>query len=240
MSVEERSIEEAPPRTRRCRVCSMDINAASARCPYCGTTQFRYRRIVGWRSLLLCLVLVAAAVLITRAVVDSENGSLRYFFYSNDSLSALYPVGYQTELLTSQHGTAVAGFMNPGQASDAEAIKAILHEGGTPHSRMDALNATLARTTGVARSTAGPTQIILPGGQTAWTVLYTLDHAFYEVVAFGSCGNSIGVTVTISSTSYSQLSDLATVLPQNAQPKCDGPAFSNRDRADPDVPLASR
>jgi hypothetical protein len=232
--------EEAPPRTRRCRVCSMEINAASARCPYCGTSQFRYRRIVGWRFLLACLVTLAAAVLITRAVVDSENDSPRYFFYATDSLSALYPVGYETEPLTSQHGTAVAGFVNPGQAGDSETVKAILGEGGTPQSRMVALDASLAKTPGVARSTAGPTQIILPGGQTAWTVLYTLDHAYYEAVSFDSCGTSVGVTVTISSTSYVDLAELARVLPQNAQPKCDGAAFSNRDRADPDVPLASR
>jgi hypothetical protein len=237
---DEELTEEAPPRTRRCRVCSMEINAASARCPYCGTSQFRYRRIVGWRFLLACLVTLAAAVLITRAVVDSENDSLRYFFYATDSLSALYPVGYEIEPLTSQHGTAVAGFVNPGQAGDSETVKAILDQGGTPQSRMVALNASLAKTPGVARSTAGPTQIILAGSETAWTVLYTLDHAYYEVVSFDSCGTSIGVTVTISSTSYAELTELARVLPQNAQPKCDGAAFSNRDRADPAVPLGSR
>ena len=38
------------PRTRTCRRCAVEINAASARCPYCGARQLKHQPILGWRG----------------------------------------------------------------------------------------------------------------------------------------------------------------------------------------------
>ena len=67
MSVEELIAQE--PRTRPCRRCAVEINAASARCPFCGARQFKRQPILGWWGALVCLILVAAAVVVTRQIV---------------------------------------------------------------------------------------------------------------------------------------------------------------------------
>jgi RNA polymerase subunit RPABC4/transcription elongation factor Spt4 len=234
MSTEQEAIEA--PRTRTCRTCSVEINAASARCPYCGSRQFKHRPLIGWGGLLVCLIAVAVAVFVTRAVVQAANSGLRYVSYRSADLTALMPSGYQDLLLASQHGTAIAGFANPTDATEMETVKAKLHAGGSPQSRTLALAASLRNTVGVARGYLGP--VTFAGGQIAWELAYTLDHTAEAVFAFDACNRSIAVTVALSSSSEHQLAALSLVLPESARPICDGPAFSNRDRADPAVPLS--
>ena len=237
MSTEELTAE-APP-TRVCRNCFVEINASSASCPYCGARQFRYRPILGWRGLLVCLAAVAVAVFVTRIVVDAANSGLRYLPYRSSDLVALVPSGYSDELLAGPHGIAVAGFMNASQADDSEVIQASTPAGGTPHSRADALPNNLRNTPGVA---LGLTYTIaLPGEEPGSTteILYTQSGADYAVFEFDACGQSVGVTVTLSANSVGLLDELSDVLPQSALPICDGPDFSNRDRADTSVPLRS-
>ena len=113
MSSEEQTIEA--PGTRRCRICSVEINKASARCPYCGARQHKHQPIIGARGLLVCLVAVAVAVFVTRAVVDASNSGLRYVPYRSADLAALVPSGYRDLLLTGPHGTAIAGWGDPGR-----------------------------------------------------------------------------------------------------------------------------
>ncbi len=229
---------EAPP-TRICRTCSVEINAASARCPYCGAHQFKHQPILGWRGLLFCLVAVAVAVLVTRIVIDASNSGLRYVPYRSQDLVALVPSGYGDLLLAAPHGSAIAAFADPSELSDSETIEASMPAGGTPHSRILALAAALAQTAGVAESTVGPVADVLPGGQVAWEVLYTRAGADWAVFAFDACSQTIGVTLTLSAASVGVLDELELVLPQSAQPICDGPDFSKRDRADTSVPLRS-
>jgi RNA polymerase subunit RPABC4/transcription elongation factor Spt4 len=234
MSTEQEAIEA--PRTRTCRTCSVEINAASARCPYCGSRQFKHQPLIGWSGLLACLIAVAVAVFVTRAVVQAANSGLRYVSYRSADLTALVPSGYQDLLLASQHGTAIAGFAKPTDVTEMETVKAKLHASGSPRSRMLALAATLRNTVGVARGYLGP--VTFPGGQIAWALEYTLDHTAWAVFTFDGCNRAIAVTVTLSSRSEHQLSALSLVLPESAKPICDGPAYSNRDRADPAVPLS--
>jgi RNA polymerase subunit RPABC4/transcription elongation factor Spt4 len=236
----EEPTEEAPPRTRTCRVCSVEINAASARCPYCGTRQFKHQPILGWRGLLVCLAAVAAAVLVTRAVVTSGGGPQAFDAYTSVNLSAFFPSAWQNQLLSAPHGTAVVAYANPSHPVDGEKISATVSAPGTPRSRILALTARLRVEPGVLVGYTGPERLRFPGGQAVWTVLYNIDKINYEVFAFEACSGTIGVTVTLSDASYSELQSLATVLPPSAEPFCDGPAFSDRDRADTSVPLAPR
>jgi hypothetical protein len=234
MSTEEQPIEA--PSTRRCRTCSVEINVASARCPYCGARQFKRQPIIGARGLIVCLVAVAAAVFVTRTVVDAANGGLRYVPYRSADLAALVPSGYHDLLLTGPHGTAIVGWGDPANTINMETVRATRPAVGTPHARTLRLAATLGNTPGVARGYLGT--VMFPGGQLAWELEYTFDHDTYAVFAFDACNQTIAMTITISSSSRRRLSDLSLVLPENAKPICDGPAFSNRDRADPAVPLS--
>ena len=235
MSTEQQTIEV--PRTRVCPSCSVEINAASAECPYCGARQFRHRPILSWRGLLATLVAVAVAVLVTRLVVDAANSGLRYVPYRSSDLAALVPSGYTDQLLAGPHGTAVAGFVNPSQAADSELIQAKAPRGGTPHERAVAMAAKLRDTPGVALGSLY--SVAFPGeaAGSAWEILYRLEDADYAVFEFDACSAAVGVTVTLSAASLSLLDDFELVLPQAAAPICDGPDFSNRDRADPSVPL---
>ena len=234
MSSGEQTIEA--PGTRRCRICAVEINMASARCPYCGARQYKHQPIIGVRGLLVCLVAVAVAVFVTRAVVDAGNSGLRYVPYRSADLAALVPSGYRDLLLTGPHGTAIAGWGDPANALDIETVQATRPAVATPHVRTLRLATSLANKPGAARGYLGT--VMFPGGQLAWELEYTLDHGTYAVFAFDACNQSIAMTVTISSSSERALGDLSLVLPENANPICDGPAFSNRDRADPAVPLA--
>jgi RNA polymerase subunit RPABC4/transcription elongation factor Spt4 len=243
VTVEERGEERAPseerppPRTRICRICSVEINAASARCPYCGARQFKHQPILGWRGALVCLIVAAAAVLVTRAIVGA-GGRTTLEPYLSSNLAALLPPGYANLDRTAQHGTATAEFAPPGNPADSERIVAALGMSGTPRSRMQALETRLSRTPGVVRGALF--RVVFPGGLVAYEVPYTQNHVAYASFAFDACGGTIGVTVTISASRESTLNALSLVLPQNAQPRCDGPAFSNVDRADVSVPLAPR
>ena len=241
MSLEElteHQQEETPPQTRICRVCSVEINAASARCPYCRARQFKHQPVLGWRGLLVLAVTVAAAVLITRAVINAENSGLHFDAYDTANLSAFVPVGWQNKVLAGPHGTALAGYADPSSAADTETITATLGATGSPHSRLLTLYRKLGNEPGVARGYHGP--VTFPGDQAEWTVYYTLNSAFYAAFVFDACKGTVGMNVTLSASSATQLQVLTMVLPGTVQPICDGPAFSARDRADSSVPLAPR
>jgi RNA polymerase subunit RPABC4/transcription elongation factor Spt4 len=237
MSTEEQIVEA--PRTRICHNCSVEINAGSSDCPYCGARQFRHRPILSWRGLLVCLVAVAVAVLVTRIVVDDSNSGLRYVPYRSSDLVALLPAGYNDQLLAGPHGTAVAGFVNPSQSADSELIQANKPTGGTPHTRAVALAAKLRETPGVALGSLYSVALPGEGPGSAWELLYTLEGADYAVFEFDACTRTVGVTVTLSATDLALLDDFELVLPQAAQPICDGPDLSSRDRDDTSVPLRS-
>jgi RNA polymerase subunit RPABC4/transcription elongation factor Spt4 len=234
MSIEDLTVE-APP-TRHCRVCSVEINAATARCPYCGARQFKRQPILGWRGLLICLVAVAIAVLVTRAVVNAANDQLRYVPYRSSDLAALVPVGYSDLLASGPHGTAVASFQSSSDSVDTETVRATMPAVGTPHSRTVALSTKLSHEVGVAQGYLGP--VVFPGGQTAYALEYTFDNGSYAVFAFDACNHKIAVTLTLANSRESVLGDLSKVVPQSANPICDGPAFSNRSRADTAIPLS--
>ena len=234
MSTEELTVDA--PRTRRCRTCSVEINAATVRCPYCGARQFKHQPIIGSRGLLVCLIAVAIAVFVTRAVVNAGNAGLRYLSYRSADLVALVPSSYQDLLASAPHGTAIASWADPANALDMETVQAALPAAGTPRSRTLALAATLRNTPGVARGYLGA--VTFPGGQIAWALEYTLEKTSYAVFTFDACNPSIAVTVRLSSSSENRLGAVSLVLPESAKPLCDGPAFSNRDRADPAVPLS--
>jgi RNA polymerase subunit RPABC4/transcription elongation factor Spt4 len=234
MSVDE--LTDRAPHTRNCRACSVEINAASARCPYCGARQFKRQPILGWRGMIICLVAVGLAIFLTRLILESKKSGLEYTVYGSSNLAALIPAGYVDQALTAPHGTAVIGYADPGNPSNAVIISASQPDGGAPRARTLALSRRLANEPGVARGQLA--HILFPGGQTAWEQLYTLDKVAYAVIAFDSCSNRIGVTVTLSSPSLTLLGELEEALPRNAAPVCDGPNFSARDRADPAVPLS--
>ena len=233
MSAEDLTVEE--PRTRICHTCSVEINAAVATCPYCGARQFKRRPILGWRGLLVCLAAVAVAVVVTRAVVDAANSGLRYVSYRSSDIAALVPSGYSDELLAGPHGTAIAAFMDPSQAADSETVTATTPASATPHGRALALAAKLRNTAGVALGSVYA--VTFAGGQPAWELIYKLAGADYAVFEFDACNHAIGVTVTVSADHVGLLDELELVLPQAAQPICNGPDFSGRDRADTSVPL---
>ena len=227
---------EEAPRTRTCRVCSVEINAASARCPYCGARQFNHQPLLGWRGVILLIAAVAGAVLITRAIIDAENGKLRFDSYRSANLAAFVPSGWDNQVLSGPHGTALLEYVSPSSSTDTETITATLGASGSPHSRMLALNAKLAKEPGVARGYHS--SVTFPGADVQWTIYYTLEGVYYAVFFANACHRTVGMTVTLSSSSPTRLDQLALVLPWSAQPLCDGPAFSGRDRADSSVPLA--
>ena len=219
-------------------MCGIEINAASARCPYCRARQFKHQPVLGWRGLLVLLVAVAAAVLITRAVIDAENSGLRYDSFDTVNLAAFVPAGWENQVLSAPHGTALAGYVSNSSSADTLTIKASLTAPGSPHSREIGLYEKLGTTPGVARGYHGT--VTIPGDDVRWSVYYSLDGAYYAVFFSDTCRGTIGMTVTLSSSSPTRLDEYAQTLPGGAAPKCDGPAFSAQHRGDPSVPLAPR
>ncbi len=224
------------PYTRQCRRCDIEINAASARCPYCGARQYRRQPILGWRGALVCIVAVAAAVFITRQIVEAHPSPASYTAYRGDSITALVPDGYQNLYLTAPHGTALAGFASGSQPLDTERVQATLPVRGTPSSRLAALAARLRNTRGAALGYRSG--VLLPGGLRIPSLYYTYGGADYAVFAFDACNHTIAMTVTISTTTRSLLDEFSQVLPQSANAICDGPDFTPQDRADTSIPLA--
>jgi hypothetical protein len=224
------------PYTRPCRRCDIEINAASARCPYCGARQHRRPPILGWRGALVCLVAVAAAVLITRQIVEAHPSPASYTYYRGDNITALVPNGYQNLYLTSPHGTALAEFASGSQPLNAERVRATLPAHGTPSSRLAALAARLRNTRGAA--IGYHSGVLLPGGLRIPSLYYTYAGVNYAVFAFDACNHTIAVTVTISTTTRGLLGEFSKVLPQSANVICDGPDFTPQDRADTSIPLA--
>jgi hypothetical protein len=194
--------------------------------------------VLGWRGLIVLVVALAAAVLITRAIIDAENDTLRYDSYDSGNLAAFVPSGWSNQLLSAPHGTATLGYLDPSSAADTETVTATLDASGTPHSRMLALYDSLGNQPGVARGYHG--SVKLPDDETQWTVYYTLQGAFYAVFLSDACNGSVGMRVMISSASATRLEQYALTLPWSAEPICDGPAYSGRDPADASVPLAPR
>jgi hypothetical protein len=233
MSVEDLIVQE--PRTRPCRRCAVEINAASARCPFCGARQHKRQPILGWSGALVCLILVAAAVVVTREIVIARGHYFASFRGSN--LAALVPTGYENLNLPAPHGTALAGWADPGEPQDAETVQATIPAGASPQARLLALAAKLRNTPGVAVSYRGPVNIVFPGGLVVPELEYTTHLGPTAVFTFDACTHTIAVTVTISDTSTPSLDGLSAVLPQAANALCSGPAFSNQDRADVAIPL---
>ena len=226
----------AEPQTRPCRRCAVEINAASARCPFCGARQLKRQPILGWWGALVCLILVAAAVVVTRQIVIARPH--HYFaFFRGSNLAALVPTGYQDLYLTAPHGTALIGWADPNQPQDSETVQAVLPASTSPQARLLALAATLRNTPGVALSYRGPVNIIFPGGLVVPELEYTTHLGPTAVFSFDACTHTIAVTVTISDTSRPGLDSLSAVLPQAANALCNGPSFSNQDRADAAIPL---
>ena len=234
MTIDE--LIDAEPHTRRCRRCDVEINAASARCPYCGARQFRRTPILGWRGALVCLIAVGIAIAATATIVDSHHGRQAYLSYRSANLVALVPSNYRDLLLAAPHGTALAGWGDPSHAENTETVRATVSAGGTPQTRMAALVARLRQQPGVALGYHDA--VVFPGGQPASEVEYTQEGVAYAVFLFAACQRRIAVTVTLSVTSEPLLNELSVVLPHTADAVCDGPAFSNRDRGDPAIPLA--
>lgn len=234
MSVEE--LAEPEVRTRRCRRCDVEINAASARCPYCGSRQFKRQPILGWRGAIVCLVLVAAAAIVTREIVLAQGGAVRYTSYRDGDLAALVPWGYHDLNLAAPHGTALAGWADPTDSANSEIVRATVPTGGTPQARVAAQASALRNVPGAAVGFRGT--IVFPGGLVVPVVEWTRYGNSHAMVAFDACGRSIAVTVTISATTGPHLDQLLLALPQGANAICTGPAFSGRDRADVAIPLA--
>jgi RNA polymerase subunit RPABC4/transcription elongation factor Spt4 len=235
MSVQESTSEE--PRTRSCRRCAVEINAGSARCPFCGARQFKRQPILSRWGALLCLVLVAAAVVVTREIVI-ERPHHYFAFFRGSNLAALVPAGYQDLHLTAPHGTAIAGWADPAQPQDSETVQATIPATASPTARLRALAAKLANTPGVSVSYRGPVDVVFPGGLVVPELEYTTHLGPTAVFAFEACAHTVAVTVTISSTSRTRLDGLSGVLPQSANALCHGPAFSNQNRADVATPLS--
>jgi hypothetical protein len=224
------------PATRRCRRCDIEINATSARCPYCGARQHRREPILGWRGALVLVAAVAVAVFVTRQIVESHPAPSSYWYYRGDSLTTLVPAGYQNLYLSAPHGTAMAGFESSGNAGDTETVQATYPARSSPQSRLAALASRLHATRGVALGYHSLVQ--LPGGQRIPTVYYTQDGLDYAVFAFDVCSGKVAITMTLSTTTTRDLDALSEVLPQSASAICDGPDFTLQDRADTSIPLS--
>jgi RNA polymerase subunit RPABC4/transcription elongation factor Spt4 len=235
MSTEESTAQA--PATRVCRTCSVEINAASASCPYCGARQFRRQPILGWRGLVVCLVAVAITVAVTWAVIRASNGGLRYGSYRSNDLTVMVPTGWSDQLLSAPHGTAIASFASSSTSADSETVSASEPVGASPNTRAHRLAAKLSGTPGVALGQIFA--VVLPGGEPASELLYTEPHVDYAVIEYDACDGRIGVALTLSASRLSLLDELEEALPQAAEPICDGPDFSDRDRADTSVPLRS-
>ena len=213
MSIDELISDE--PRTRPCRVCAVEINAGSARCPYCGARQFKRVPILGWRGAIVCLIAVGAAVLVTRALTQRPHSSQAYAAYRSADLAALIPAGYKDLFLSGPHGTALAGWRDPSNASDTETVQATRPATGTLNSRTAALAASVRKVPGVALGYRG--RVVFPGGQVASELEYTNGPSRYTAVfAFDACNHGIAMTVTIKTTRQTLLGELQEVLPQIA------------------------
>ena len=82
-----------------------------------------------------------------------------------------------------------------------------------------------------------PVGVSFPGGRAAVLLEYSLAGEAHALFEFSACTPSIAMSVSLTASSFRTLDQLAVVLPQNAEPICDGPSFTGRDRADPAIPL---
>ena len=184
----------APSRgTRRhCRRCDVEINAASARCPYCGARQLRRQPILGWRGAIVCLVLVAAAV-----DRDAAGGRVASVADDLQLLPQRRPRGARPRRVprplprfTARHGTV--GFASRAHPGDREMVRATVPAAGTPARALDGLYKLLRKTPGVASGSAGSRRSSSRAGSVP-ELLYTKFGDDYAVFGFDACSHTIAV-----------------------------------------------
>ena len=178
-------------------------------------------------------------MLVTRAVVDAANSGLRYVPYRSNDLVMLVPDGYSDELLAGPHGTRGRRLRRiPRRPRTQRRFARPLPAGGTPQLAASRRWRRRCATRPASRS-ARSTRSRCPAGSRPPSCSTREARVDYAVFEYDACSRRIGVTLTLSTDDIGLLNEFEDVLPQSAYPICDGPDFSNRDRADTSVPLRS-
>jgi hypothetical protein len=186
-----------------------------------------------WLALTLALVVLA---LIIGIVIAPGGGGLALASYADQNLSVLVPHGWRTENLAAPYGTALVGWVDAGNLHTTEVVQATLSRSdSTPPQRAQARARELRHSATFLEAYLGPVQFY--GGRPAWELEYFLHGYPTAVFEFNSCSSTIAMTVTLSASSVGTLDNEQLTMAEDAEPKCDGPAFTSPDRADLAIPL---
>jgi hypothetical protein len=185
------------------------------------------------RWLALTGVLVVGALFLGMIVAPGHGLALAS--YADENLSALVPNGWHDEQLVAPYGTAVLAWVDSGNPHASEEVQATASSHLTPEARARALALSLRHTAGYVQSYLGPVEFF--GGRPAWELEYYIGHYPHATFEFDACSPAIAMTVTVSASGLIALNKEQLTLAQDAEPKCDGPAFTSPDRADLAIPL---
>jgi hypothetical protein len=181
-------------------------------------------------------VLALVAFLIGFFVAPRGPGGLVLASYHDQNLWALVPAGWKDEAAVAPFGTAKAAWFEISDPHDSETIQAALPAQLSPHARATARAAALRAVDGYVQGYLGP--LTLAGGRQVWLLQYSLSGVDTAVFEFNACSPAIAMTVTADASSAGALATEEDAFAEGAEPVCDGPAFSNADRADLALPLA--
>lgn len=189
----------------------------------------------GSRRGIATIVLLAVAFIVGFIVAPGGPGGLALTSYHDQNLWALVPVGWKNEGLVAPFGTAKAGWVDTADPQDSETIQATLPAARAPQARASARADALRSVRGYEQGYLG--QLTLAGGRQVWLLQYSLSGTDTAVFEFDACAPAIAMTVTVDASSAAALSREDDALAEGAEPVCDGPDFSDRDRADLALPL---
>jgi hypothetical protein len=180
-------------------------------------------------------VLVLVAFVIGFFVAPRGPSGLVLASYHTQNLWALVPAGWKDEDAVAPYGTAKAAWFNISDPQESETIEASLRSQLSPHARATARAAALRAVDGYVQGYLGP--LTLAGGRQVWLLQYSLSGVDTAVFEFNACSPAIAMTVTADASSAGALATEDDAFAEGAEPVCDGPDFSNADRADFALPL---
>jgi hypothetical protein len=198
-------------------------------------TRDRPKALMSRRGVALTGVLVLAALVVGIIVAPSGVGGFALERYADANLSVLVPVGWNDEDLAGPYGTALGGWVDPGDVNSTETVQATRPAAGSPEQRATALAQQLRHRSGYLQSYLGP--VAFAGGRPAWELEYAIDGHASAVFEFDACPVTTQVSVTLTASGAGVPADEQLDLPQGAEPICNGPAFTSPDRADLAIPL---
>jgi hypothetical protein len=215
------TLEPAPPATKPCVRCRVEINAASGFCTLCGSTQRvrsrRTRRIIGVGGLVAIAAAAVALVVVLGGGSGARLGSGLHVYRSAE-LSVLVPDGWSGGRVDVPAGVARVVYVDPVDTRRRVIVTA---------ERMVTLSARRrARLARVEARTRGDYRerffgrVLFPGDRPAWLLTYDTINAFRAVYVYSACVPTVGMTVEVDDSNLAGLKAAVKEIPASATPVC--------------------